>query len=130
MPAEQAIEQAELDIKYQEELWQHLDRNDTLSEGLNKSYALISISYCTNTMQSRIEEHPKSNIIIKNDPISLLQSIKTRMKDLVWAQYPLLSITNTLDRVFNVKQTENDNLLDYVKRFKQLSDVAKNQLGR
>ena len=42
----------------------------------------------------------------------------------------MVSITNTLDRVFNVKQTENDNLLDYVKRFKQLSDVAKNQLGR
>ena len=54
MPKEQAIEQAGLDIKYQEELWLHLDSKDTLIEGLDNAYALIFTSYCTKTMQSRI----------------------------------------------------------------------------
>ena len=39
-------------------------------------------------------------------------------------------MTNALARVVNFKQMENENVLDYVKRFKQLRDVATNQLGR
>ena len=52
------------------------------------------------------------------------------MHNLVRAQYPLVSMTNALARVVNGKQMENENLLDYVKRFKQLRAVATNQLGR
>ena len=51
------------------------------------------------------------------------------MHDQVQDRYPLVSVTNDLSRVVNFKQTENENLLDYVKRFKQLRDVETNQLG-
>ena len=81
MPKEQAIEQAGLDIKYQEELWLHLDSKDTLIEGLDKAYALIFTSYCTKTMQSRIEDHPEFTTRIKNNTIDLLEAIKTLMHD-------------------------------------------------
>ncbi len=39
--AVKVVDQAGLDIKYQEELRRHLDRKDALREGLNKDYALI-----------------------------------------------------------------------------------------
>ena len=40
-------------------------------------------------------------------------------------------MTNDLARVVNDKEKrKKENLLDYVKRFKQLRDVATNQLGR
>ena len=39
-------------------------------------------------------------------------------------------MTDDLDRVVNVKQTENEKLLEYVKMFNKLRDVATNQLGR
>ena len=52
------------------------------------------------------------------------------MHDSVQVQYPLVSMTNDLARVVNVKQMENENLLKYVKSFRQLRDVASNQLGR
>ena len=52
------------------------------------------------------------------------------MHDSVQAQYPLVSMIYALARVVNVKQTENENLLDYVKRFKQLRGVATKQLRR
>ena len=52
------------------------------------------------------------------------------MHDSVRVQYPLVSMTNDLARVVNVKQMENENLLKYVKSFRQLRDVASNQLGR
>ena len=81
-------------------------------------------------MRSIIEKNPEFATLINNDLIALLEVIKTLMHDSVRYQYHLVSMTDVLSRVFNVKQMENKNLLDYVKRFKQLRDVATNQLGR
>jgi hypothetical protein len=115
-----AVDQTGLDIKYQEELRRHLDRKDALKEGLNKAYALIFTNYCTKTMQSRIEEHPDFTSTLKNDPIATLEAIKTLMHDTVRAQYPLVSLTDALNRLTTIRQNDNEPLLDYVKRFKQL----------
>jgi hypothetical protein len=43
--AVKVVDQAGLDIKYQEELRRHLDRQDAMREGLNKAYALIFTNY-------------------------------------------------------------------------------------
>ena len=51
------------------------------------------------------------------------------MHDPVWAQYPIVSMTDALAWLVNVKQMEGEPLLDYVKRFKQMRDVAKRHLG-
>ncbi len=51
------------------------------------------------------------------------------MHDPVRAQYPLVSMTDALSMLLNAKQQENESLLDYVKRFKQLCDVTKSQMG-
>ena len=108
------VDQAGLDIKYQEELRRHFDRKDALLEGLNKAYALIYTNYCTKIMQSRIEEHPDYNFF-KNDPIAVLEAIKTLMHDPVRAQYPMASMTDALGRLVNVKQQDTESLLDYIK---------------
>ncbi len=126
---DKAMEQTGFDIKYQEELRWHIDRKDALEEGMNKAYALIVTTYCTRSMQSRIEEHPEFTSKIEDDPIAVLEAIQTLMHDPVRAQYPMTSMTDALCRLVNVKQADSEDLLDYVKRFKQLRDVAKNQLG-
>jgi hypothetical protein len=123
------VDQTGLDIKYQEELRCHLDQKDALKEGLNKAYALIFTNYCTKMMQSRIEEHLDYATKLKNDPIAVLEAIKTLMHDPVQAQYPMVSMTDALGRLVNTRQQENKSLLDYVKQFKQLCDVAKSQRG-
>ena len=102
---------------------------DALQKGMNKAYALFFTNYCTRAMQSRIEEHPEFATKLKNDPIATLEAIKNPMHDSVRAQYPLVSMVDALGRLINVRQQENEHLLDYVKRFKQLRDVVKSQLG-
>jgi hypothetical protein len=47
----------------------------------------------------------------------------------VRAQYPLTSMSDALGRLINAKQQESESLLDWVKRFKELRDVAKSHLG-
>jgi hypothetical protein len=124
------VDQAGLDIKYQEELRRHLNRKDALREGLNKGYALIFTNYCTKVMQWRIEEHPEDyETNFKNNPIAVLEAIKTLMHDPVRAQYPMVLMTDALGRLIDVKQQENESILDYIKRFKQLRNVTKSQMG-
>ena len=123
-----ALEQKGLDILFQEELRRFLDRKDNLRKGLTKAYALIFSNYCTKGMQNRIEEHPEFDEI-EDDPMKLLEAIKTSMHDPVRAQYPLISMTEALSRFINVRQLENELLTDYLKRFKQLRDVCKSHMG-
>ena len=127
--AAKASEQNGFDIKYQEELRMYLDRKKTLNEGLNKAYALIFTNYCTRPMQARIEEHPDFASKIDDNPIALLEAIKTLMHAPVRAQYPLVAMTDALAGLLNIRQKEDEPLLEYVKRFKQQRDIVKSQLG-
>jgi hypothetical protein len=51
------------------------------------------------------------------------------MHDPVQAQYQYVSMHQQLIRLLTAKQYEGESLNDYVKRFRQLRDMVKNQLG-
>ena len=70
-------------------------------------------------MQNRIEEHPDYKTTIRDDPIELLTKIKVLMHNPIRAKYPFASLTEAMIRMLNIKQQENEQLLDYIKRFKQ-----------
>jgi hypothetical protein len=116
-PAVNLKQQAGMDILYQAELKRYLDRKDTLLEkNLTKAYAaLIFTTYCNKTMQNRTEEHPELESVIHDDPIELLNKIKVLMHGLIRAKYPFASLTKAISRTLNLKQSENEGLLDYVK---------------
>jgi hypothetical protein len=69
-------------------------------------------------MQNRIEEHPDFEGTIRDDPIELLKKIKVLMHD------PIRVIT-----LMNIKQFEQERLLDYIKRFKQFRESRNPTLG-
>jgi hypothetical protein len=117
------------DILYQAGLERYLERKDTLEQNLTKAYALIVSTYCNKTMQNRVEEHPEFETTIRNDPIELLNKIKVLMHDPIRAQYTFASLTETISRMLNLKQSENEGLLDYVKRFKESRDIMKSHVG-
>ncbi len=54
-------------------------------------------------MQARVVEHPEFDNIIQNKPIALLEAIKVLMQDPIRAQYPMISLTNALTQMVNVK---------------------------
>jgi hypothetical protein len=83
------------DILYQAELERYLERKDTLEQNLTKAYALIFSTYCNKAMQNRVEEHPKFETTIRDDPIELLNKIKVLMHDPIRAKYPFTSLTRS-----------------------------------
>jgi hypothetical protein len=127
--ANKITQQAGMDIWFQAELERYLDRVDTLEQNMHKAYALIFSTYCNKTMQNRIEEHPDFESTIRDDPIELLEKIKVLMYDPIRAKYPYASLTEALIRLMNIKQFEQEQLLDYIKRFKQFRDITKSHVG-
>jgi hypothetical protein len=122
-------QQAGMDILYQAKLERYLERKDTLEQNLAKAFALIFSTYCNKTMHNRIKEYPKFEITIRDNPIELLNKIKVLMHDPIRAKYPFTLLTEAISRMLNLKQSENEGLLDYVKRFKESRDIIKSQIG-
>ena len=116
------IEQEGYDIEYKEELRKYNIRKDVYEENKVKAYALI-FGYCNKTMQNRIEESKDFESIIRDDPLELLKEIKKKMYDPARAKYEYVTLTESLSRILNTKQEDNESLVDYTKRFKQGRDI-------
>ncbi len=128
------FDQDGLDMDYQELLRRYLDRLQAYEDGMLQAYALIFGTYSTRIMQHRIEEHPDFESTdaakrIKNNPIALLKAIQALSHKPIRAQYPMLTMTEAFGNLINIKQLDDEPLLEYVKRFKQVRDVAKEYLG-
>ena len=80
-------------------------------------------------MKTHIEEHPGYLTTFLDNPVELLEKIKTLTHDAIRAQYPIAPITEHLARWINAKQHDDENLTDYVKRFKYHRDIVKSQVG-
>jgi hypothetical protein len=127
--AEKLEQQAGMEILYQAELKRYLDRKYTLEQNLTKAYALIFSTSCNKTMQNQIKEHPEFETTIRDDSIELLNKIKVLMHDPIRAKHTFASLAEAISRMLNLNQSENEGLLDYVKRFKESRDIMKSYVG-
>ena len=117
-------EQEGFDMEYKSDYEEWKKRMRIFESNKSKAYALI-YERCNTTMQHRVEEHPEFENKIRNDPIELLKAIKVLMHDPVRARYPFASLVESLERLINMKQGEQESLIEYTKRFKQARDVLK-----
>ena len=122
------IEQEGYDIEYKEELRKYNIRKDVYEENKVKAYALI-FRCCNKTMQNRIEESKDFESVIRDDPLELLKEIKKKMYDPARAKYEYVTLTESLNRILTTKQEDDENLVDYTKRFKQARDILCDTVG-
>ena len=118
-----------LEVKYSIDYQKYSDRLDILKENMLKAYSLIYGNYCTQGMQSRLQQLPNFTTEIRGDPIELLKTIQILMHDPVRGRYPYATVCDVWRTLFFTKQGENENILDYSKRFKQSRDVVKTYMG-
>jgi hypothetical protein len=123
------INQKGLDMVYSARIKLHLDHEDMLEVNMKKTYALIFSTYCTTQMQQSVQELPKFDTDIWDNPLELLKAIETLAHNPVRARYPFESLTHSAARFLNIRQQENEALIDWGKRFKQERDVFKNHVG-
>ena len=111
------LEQDGIDMIYEAEIKQFLERGRALEDNLNKAYALIFGTYCSKAIQSWLEEHSNYETTIRDNPIELLKTVSVLMHDTVRAKYPYASLYDTMMHLCNMRQQEQEHLNDYVKRF-------------
>jgi hypothetical protein len=129
--ADRANKQAGMDNLYQAELERYLDKQKRYTQAyLTKAYVLIYSTYCNKMMQNRIKEHPDYKTTIQDDPIELLTKIKVLMHDPIRAKYHFAStLTEAMIQMLNIKQQDNEQLLDCIKQFKQFFNITKSHVG-
>ena len=103
------IEQDGFNIDYQEALRLHLQRESDYWTNKYKAYSLIFEQYCSKAMKSRVEEHIEFQSRINDNPIALLEVLKTLTHDPVRARYTFASMTEALVNCVNVRQFEDEN---------------------
>ena len=81
-------------------------------------------------MAHRIEQHPEYKTKIQDDPMSLLEAIKTLMHDPIRAQYPIISAYTAQKLWYTTKQHDKERLNDFAKQYKQNLDRAKSYIGK
>ena len=129
LPAKKATDVTQYDaIEYQEMFRERRERKKIYDDNKKKGYAFI-LTYCNTTMQTRIESDSDFESKIKNNPFELLKAIKKKMYDPSKTKYPLATFTDHLDRLMSVRQQEDETLIDYVKKFKQHRDNAREIMG-
>ena len=96
---------------------------------MKRAFAIICDKYCTKGMQQRIETHPDYATRIEDNPIVLLEEIQKLMHETVRAQYNMLTFIEAITALVTIKQKDGEELLDFVKRFKQIRTTYKSYLG-
>ena len=81
-------------------------------------------------MKSALKELPDFESRIQDDPLEILESISKLMHTPMKACYPMASLAETFSSLLNLRQVENEKLLDYYERFSQEATVAKSLLGK
>ena len=122
-------ENAAFKVQYEIKMTAHIERENKLRDNLARAYALIIENYCTDTLVTRIEQLPDFESTIRDDPIELLKAIQGAVASPVRAQYPFASLTAACKDVLNMKQNQDEKLLDYTNRFKQNWTVFKSNIG-
>ena len=105
------------------------EKKKFLEEWAN-TYALIYGTFCTSEMRTAIKEHPEFEEKIRDEPLEFLKVISLLMYMHVRARYPFSTLAEILSSLFNLRQIKDENLVDYIKRFNQETQLAKTQLRK
>jgi len=122
-----AAQNRQYEIVFKAELDVYMKRKENYKLNLSKSYAFLW-SHCAKSMQSKLEAR-KDYSTIKGNPIELLKAIKQHALNYQEYRYEMAIILDALTTCLNLKQRENESLIDYTKRFKTARDVLLSHLG-
>ena len=114
--------------EYNARLKHYIRKDEDFDENWMKAFAYIFENYCTKDMQVAVKELPNYEKEIQNQPLKLLEEVKALMHTPMRARYPFMSLTENLVSLVNVKQNDNESLVDYFERFEQGKSIIKSQL--
>ena len=108
---------------------QYVKKQEQYQNNMIKAYTTI-FDYCSKTIQAHIREWSDYKSKIQNNLIELMKVIKKLMHSPIRAKYAYETLTNAFERLLNIKQQENKELLDYTPCYEQEWDILKEYSGK
>ena len=116
------------ELEYQQALRTYSERLEIYRNNRDRVAGLLW-NRCNRAMQSKIENRKEYESKIKGNPIELLKAIKEHALSYQETKWDILTIIDAMKAFVNLKQKEDEGLIDYLKRFKTARDVFVSHLG-
>ena len=100
-----------------------------LSVDMRAVAAKIFLDYCTRGLQDKLESEADFETVLRDDPIKLLERIRVLMHEPDKAKEPFTSLLDATANFINIRQMENENINDYVRRYKNMRTIFKGLIG-
>jgi hypothetical protein len=121
-------ENKQFGMLYEAEIKRFVERKGLYENNLDKAYALIW-AQCNKTMQNKIMSRTSYDSNVKGKPIEILQAIEEFSMSYLEHQYDAVIVLDALKNFINTKQKDDENLVDYTRRFKSSRDVLESHVG-
>jgi hypothetical protein len=114
-------------ILYEAEIKRFVDRKSTYQSNLDKASALLW-AQCNKSLQSKLLSRSDYNSI-KGKPIEILKAIEEHSISFLEHQYDAVIVLDSVKSFLTTKQKEDEDLVDYTRRFKSSRNVMESHLG-
>jgi hypothetical protein len=125
---ESSLENEQFKFFYQAEIDSYVKRKDTYVSNIGNAYALI-FGQCSKAMQSKIQVRLDFESEIKGNPVALLVAIQEQAMSYQEHQYEMITIADSIYNMLNIKQREEEHLLEYTTRYISAKDLMESQIG-
>ena len=116
------------EIDYRMGMEEYHEKLRTYTENKYKAYAFLW-DKCTSQMKQNLEAKSEYLTKIKNDPFNLLKHVESLSYNYQESKYEMGIILDSIRTFINLKQKDDENLTNYLERFKAATENMKTQLG-
>ncbi len=127
---ERQIEQKGYDISFEqaEVVWNK--RNQEYLNGKVAAYSKIMNHFTTKNIKSKVEQLENFEHDIENDPIALMQALKTLAHDGSAVTYKWKTVWNAHQRLSELRMDDTESIQEWMQRVKNACDVVESHVGK
>ena len=126
--AEFACQTRENELYYEAQVKEFVSRVNRYEDNKGRAFALI-FSQCDKTLQNKILSLADYEAAVKGNPIEMLVRIQQLSIQFQEKKYGTAVVVDAMKNLLNLKQTEDEDLVDYTRRFKSARDILESQWG-
>lgn len=126
-PDKKAHEEKELQSIFNAEISDFVKRKAQYKANLSNAYGII-YAQCSKALQQKLQERTDW-AVIKTDPIKLIEAIEEHSIVYRENKYDAAIVIDSFRSLFRTRQKEDEDLVDYTRRFKSAKDVLESFYG-
>ena len=122
------VEERQNEYLFKAQIASYVAREEKYIANKGKAFALI-YGQCNNALQHKLQARKDFEEVIKGNPIKLLDAISEHSMSYVENKYPFSIALDAIKNYINLKQTDDESLVDYTRRFKSAKKIMETQIG-